>query len=128
MNVVEAARQVIAMTKAADEAEARAEEALEGEPEEVEGPSPFREPVRKFLQTLPADTVYMVLAIMKLGLEIFNTEEDFFECYDDIRATLPGPEYAIRSLLNANSLVRLLETGLQRLAKIGINVDQLVVR
>src|SRR5262249_23084022 len=90
--------------------------------------TPLAEGVRvgDYLERFPAKGVDMIMAIVRFVIEDFTTKEELVERYVEVSETYGIPGLVVKYLLNSMFLAEHLEEGLEKLARIGIDTDELI--
>jgi hypothetical protein len=91
-----------------------------------EGPPPPKEEqeLRNFLRSLPAETIYRLVLVMRLGREDFGVD-DLPGRYEALKKTFATPEWAVSLMMGKAPLAADLSDGLLELQRHRIPVDDL---
>lgn len=91
-----------------------------------EGPPPPKEEreLRKFLRSLPPETIYRLILVMYLGRGDFGAD-DLAGSYEDLKQTFGEPEWAASQMTEKAPLAEYLSDGLSELKRQRIPVDDL---
>jgi len=122
MTFPEIVKQTIVLAKAANQSLAT----QEGETM-MEHVTPEQERLRQFLESQPANVVYMLLTLMYLGRDDYLEEwSSFLELSQDIGESFGDAKLAAWQMLVTVPLAEYLEAGLNLLANNGVDVKNLV--